>query len=276
MFYFHHYMGVALEGLFAWLVSQLGACGIGGATIDSLVAKLREASVRRSLSEILETDLPSSFGDLTPATVFAAVGAPEGNLDERLSRRLDGVIQSYTPLAEDTLEELIRSNEHLHSSTGLALPLVLFATTLARYRQWETTNYGQWLANTASDPFLDLVPPLVTVGLSRRFGDWWNGSWKELATFVLSRYIVQQHQSLSYEKSWTGDRCLLQVDSQKVLSTGSFDKIGMRNGRLSSAIQILHDIALLVDDDDGVTHLTTEGREFLERELARDVESEVS
>ncbi len=30
------------------------------------------------------------------------------------------------------------------------------------------------------------------------------------------------------------------------------------------------------DDDDGVTYLTTEGKQFLKRELAKEVENEVS
>lgn len=276
MFYFHHYMAVALEGLFAWLVSQLGDRGLAGATIDSLVDRLSESSLRRSLSEILEADLKDPFGNLSPAKLFASRGVPEGILDEGLSKTLDAAIRNFTPFAEDTLEDMIRSNEHLYSSTGLALPLILLATTLARYTQWEATNYGQWLANTVNDPFLDLVPPLLTMGLSRRFGNWWNCSWKELAGFILSRYIVQQHQSMSYEKSLAGDRCLLQVDGQKVFSTGGFNKIGMGNPRLGSAVQILRDIGLLDDDEEGVIRLTTEGRHFLKRELAKEIVNEVS
>lgn len=276
MFYFHHYMAVALEGLFSWLVSQLGNSGLAGATIDSLVDQLSESSLRRSLSEILNINLRDPFGNMSPAKLFALAGVPEGMLDEGLSKTLDAVIRSFTPFAENSLEEMIRSNEHLYSSAGLALPLILLATTLARYTQWEATNYGQWLANTVNDSFLDLVPPVLTAGLSRRFGNWWNNSWKEVAGFVLSRYIVQQHQSMSYEKSWTGDRCLLQVDGQKVFSSGGFEKIGMGNPRLGSAVQILKDLGLIADDEDLVVHLTTEGKHFLERELAKEIANEVS
>ena len=262
MFYFHHYMAVALEGLFAWLVSQLGDRGLAGATIDSLADQLSESSLRRSLSEILEADLKDPFGNLSPAKLFASTGVPEGILDEGLSKTLDAAIRSFTPFAENALEKIIRSNKYLCSSAGLALPLILLATTLARYTQWETTNYGKWLANTVKDPSLDLVPPLLTTGLSRRFGNWWNCSWKEMAGFVLSRYIVQQHQSMSYEKSVTGDRCLLQVDGQKVFSPGGFEKIGIGNPRLGSAIQILKDLGLLAGDEDKVVYLTTEGGAF--------------
>src|SRR5262249_2100356 len=54
MFYFHHFMGVALEGLFSWLIAQLGTHGLAGATLDELVLRLNDASVRKSLSESLK------------------------------------------------------------------------------------------------------------------------------------------------------------------------------------------------------------------------------
>ena len=89
-------------------------------------------------------------------------------------------------------------------------------------------------------------------------------TFKELTDFVLSRYVVQQHQSMSYEKTWTGERCLLQVDGPRIVSTGGFDKIGMGNPRLRSAIQILTDLGLIEEDEEEVTRLTSEGEAFLQ------------
>jgi len=275
MFYFHHFMSVALEALFSWLVSQLGTWGLAGTTVDSLVAQLTDSSLQKNVSEILRVDLERSFGDVTPSTLFAKAGANDGDLNEDLSRSVDKAIRSQSPFAEDTLEHQIRSMRYLYSSTGLALPMILMATTLARYTQWEATDYGKWLANVAIDHYLDLVPPLLTTGLSRRFGDWWNCSWKDLTGFVLSRYVVQQHQSMSYEKTSTGERCLLQIDGPKIVSMGGFDKIGMGNPRLRSAIQILTDLGLIEEGKDRVSHLTSEGETFLSRELAKEVANEV-
>ncbi len=276
MFYFHHFMSVAFEGLFSWLVSQLGNLGLAGATVDSLVAKLDEPAVRKNLTEIMSVALKGSFGNLTPSTLLVNSGVKNGDLDEAVSKSVDTAVTSQTPFAEDTLEDLIRSNEHLYSSTGLALPMILLSVTLARYSQWESTNFGKWLANSANDAYLDLVPPLVTTGLARRFGDWWKTSFKELTRFVLSRYVIQQHQSMSYEKTSTGERCLLQVDGPKIVSTGGFDKIGMGNPRLSRAIQILTDLGLIKEDEDKVIRLTPEGEAFLEGEMKKEAKHEVS
>jgi hypothetical protein len=280
MFYFHHFMSVAFEGLFSWLVSHLGNCGLAGANVDSLVAQLDEPSVRKNLSEILAVDLKGSVGDLTPSALCSKAGIKVGALDEVLSKSVDMAVHSLTPFAEDTLEDLIRSKRHLYSSTGLALPMLLMAVTLARHKQWEATNYGEWLAGVADptlghNPFLDLVPPLVAAGLSRRFnGDWWNCSWKELTNFVLWRYVIQQHESMSYERA--DERCLLQVDRPKVVSTGGFDKIGMGNPRLHSAIQILTDLGLIEKDEEEVTRLTSEGEAFLRDEMGKEATHEVS
>ncbi len=276
MFYFHHFMSVAFEGLFSWLVSQLGNCGLAGATVESLVAQLAEPAVRKNLSEILGVDLKGSFSELTPAALYAKANVKRGDLDEAVSKSVDLAVTSLNPFAEDSLEDLIRSNNHLYSSTGLALPVILLSVTLARYSQWETTNYGKWLASAANDPYLDLVPPLVAAGLARRFGDWWNTTFRELTSFVLSRYVVQQHQSMSYEKTWTGERCLLQVDGQRIVSTGGFDKIGMGNPRLGSSIQILTDLGLIKDDEDAISRLTPEGEAFLSHEIVKEAAYEVS
>ncbi len=276
MFYFHHFMSVAFEGLFSWLVCQLGNLGLAGATIDTLVTQLDEPAVRKNLSEILAVDLKGLFGDLTPSALCAKAGIKAGALDEVVSKSVDLAVTSISPFAEDTLEELIRSNEHLYSSTGLALPMILMSVTLGRYSQWEATKYGKWLASAANDPYLDLVPPLVTTGLSRRFGDWWNSTFKELTSIVLSRYVVQQHQAMSYEKTWTGERCLLQVDGARIVSTGGFDKIGMGNPRLRSAIQILTDLGLIEEDEEEVTRLTSEGEAFLKDEMVKEAAHEVS
>jgi hypothetical protein len=111
MFYFHHYMGVALEGVFSWLVSHLGTCGLAGADVRDLAARLDEPVINRTLSDALRVKLTAPFGCMTPANLFAAIGLPDADLDAGLSRALDGAVTSQSPFAEDTLEETIRRNE---------------------------------------------------------------------------------------------------------------------------------------------------------------------
>ena len=97
---------------------------------------------------------------------FSLFGIPKGKLDSQLSRKLDSKITAKSMIAEDRLEEHLRSNDHLHSPNGLALSMILLGLTLARYTQWEQSNYGKWLANVTNDPYVDLIPPVLTSGLS--------------------------------------------------------------------------------------------------------------
>jgi hypothetical protein len=276
MFYFHHFMAVALEGVFSWLVSNLGPQGLAGSTLDALVGTLAEPRLRRDLKGILGVDLPRAFSDLTPSALLSQAGLPSGPLDSTLATTLDQLIRTSGPFSEDSLEELLRGNKYLYSATGLALPLVLLAVTLGRYAQWETTNYGHWLAGIATDPYLDLVPPLVASGLARTFPDWWHSPFGPTAAFIISRYVVRQHLAMSYEKTATGDRCLLQTDGTKVFSTGAYDKIGLTNARLTSALQILLDLALLTHDRNDAIRLTSDGQKVLERALAKEAQHQVS
>lgn len=266
MFYFHHFMSVALEGMFSWLLSQLAIKGISGATIDSLVVGLDSNAVRKTLADQWNVNITKPFGTTSPAIFFALFGAA-GELSVDESRKLDSSVTQVSAVAESRLEQLIRDNSFLQSPAGLAVPMVLLALTLGRYKHWHKTVFGDWLAKAATDPYLDLIPPVLTEVLSNRFGNWWSCSWKELATFVLSRFVVRQHIAMSYEKTAAGDRCLLQLDGDKVISTESYDEIGLGNPRLRSAVQILKDLGLLADTEDQGTDITAEGCRVLDAEL---------
>ena len=270
MFYFHHFMSVALEGMFSWLISQVSDKGLSGATVESLTEGLDSATVRTALADRFDVKIKGKFGKTSPMDFFASFGITASELTGETSRQIEDAITQDSPIAENWLEELIRDNTYRQSPVGLAVPMILLGLTLGRYTYWQKTRYGDWLAGAAKDPFLDLIPPVLTDGLTRRFGNWWKASWTELATFVLSRYVVRQHIAMSYERTAAGNRCLLQVDGEKVISSASNDKIGMGNPRFRSAVRILKDLALMEDTDEGISVLTEDGRQFLDAEVAKE------
>lgn len=272
MFYFHHYMSVALEGMFAWLVTLVADTGLTGASLEDLANTLSSGAVSSALTELFAIHLPGPFADSTPSAIFERLSGVTGGLDPDVSRLLDERVRPSDAHSEARLESLIREADYIRSPAGLAIPMLLLGLTLGRYRQFEDTTYGDWLASAASDPYLDLVPPVLIAGLSRRFRQWWDSPWKDLAAFVLDRYVLRQHQSMSYVKTAAGDRCLLEVDGLKIMSNAAYDKIGMGNPRLGRAISILKDLALLAEDD-GVYVVTTDGMRLLEDELATEARS---
>jgi hypothetical protein len=149
--------------------------------------------------------------------------------------------------------------------------MILLALSLARAEELEGTKYGDWLSRAAEDPYLDLIPPVVSEELRRRFGNWWTTSWKELSLFVLSRFVVRQHMAMAYVKTATGNRCLLETDGPRIIAAGRYDRIGMGNPRFRSAVQILTDLAFLAATEDG-PELTSDGHRLLEQALAMDSE----
>lgn len=276
LFYFHHYMGVALEGIFLWIVQQLHQFGLAGASVEHLAQRLSEKTLARDLKSLIGFVQTGAFASSRPVEVFAFAGVNAGPLSQALGTKIEKSIDIESPLAERQLEMLIRSREHNDRAVGLALPLLLLATTLSRFKKYDETNYGLWLASAADDPYLDLIPPTVAMGLERRFGNWWEASWGEIATFVISRFVVRQHITMSYEKSALGERCLLQDDGDKVRVSGEFDKVGMGNVRFRSALQVLEDLALIEADSEDVHQLTPTGAAMLKGCLAEEARREVS
>ena len=249
MFYFHYYMAVAMESLFSWLVTNLEGLGMAGLSLDQIVNRLSDKVIKTDIKELLGVKLSQSFGKTTPCELLAYFGVAPAVLSPSLSVEFDAKLSASSTLSEPAIEHVLRDREHQQSSTGLAVPMILLAVTLGRYKRWESTNYGEWFARVAKDPYLDLIPPVMLTGLHQRFEDWWNYPFADLARFVLSRYVVQQHQSLSYEKTWAGDRCILQTDGTRIAATGPYDRIVVENTRLRSALQVLQDLGLMAEDE---------------------------
>jgi hypothetical protein len=89
---------------------------------------------------------------------------------------------------------------------------------------------------------------------------------------VIGRFVVKQHEVLSYEKVWDGTRALFHSESGVIRWRGlSYDEIVVENSRFYSAVQILVDLALVEHDDNDrwLAKLTVEGRKFLKGELVR-------
>ncbi len=80
---------------------------------------------------------------------------------------------------------------------------------------------------------------------------------------------------MAYEKTATGDRCIVESDGVMFWATGEYEKIGMGNPRLRSALQILADLGLLEPGPDGGVVPTGEGRRFLEALLEEEAAVEI-
>jgi hypothetical protein len=264
MYYFHHFMSVALEGMFSWLTIRLSGDGQTGKSLTDLLEELDTGAVSDSLSELLAVALPPRFGQTPVIETLRVLGCMGEEFNDDFSESLDKVITSAHPASEIRLEDSVRDPDRVHSAAGLAVSALLLVVTLARFRRWERTAYGRWLANAVEDPSMDLLPPVVELGLRSHFGRWWDCTWRDLIQYVLSRYVVHQHQWLSYERTAAGDRCLLQIDGDLISASAAYEGISLGNPRLLSAVQILRDLGL-ISDDGGPLAPTADGQRVLKQ-----------
>ena len=142
MFYFHHFMSVALEGAFAWLVTQTSETGLRGTTIRQLCSSLDSPLVRKELEGLIDRKLEGSFGSLTPMSLLAGFANGSRTLGASTSKVLDKAIRPTLDVSETNLESLIRDKSFPQSRTGLAIAMMLLGVTLSRFAQWEETPQG--------------------------------------------------------------------------------------------------------------------------------------
>jgi hypothetical protein len=271
MFYFHYYLSVALESLFVWVVGVACAADHAGVRFDDLLRRLDGQAVQAELEECLGVGLARPFLALTPRETMAAFGIDVAAANPQESQSFDQQAHASTKLAESVLEEKLREPAVLAGPAGPALALVLLAVNLLRYARWQDTSYGNWLSQAVSDPYADAAPPTVLGGLTRTFPDWWNEPWRELAPFIVRRYVVQLHETVALEKRWDGSRAVFHFDRGRLFWRGlSYDVIKVGNPRFGNAVRILKDLTLLTapSDDAESGQLTADGRVWLERELA--------
>ena len=100
MFYFHHFMSVALEGAFAWLVTQTSETGLRGTTIRQLCSSLDSPLVRKELEGLIDRKLEGSFGSLNPMSLLAGFANGSRTLGASTSKVLDKAIRPCTRWTE--------------------------------------------------------------------------------------------------------------------------------------------------------------------------------
>ena len=273
MFYFHYYLSVALESLFVGVVGCAQRAGMAGTRVEAIVAALKSKSVASFLARALEKKIEGDFLDLTPNQLVQAAGYRDLGGDFRAGDNFERHFDYAHPLSERNLANELRSGEMAYASPeGIACALVLLIMTVCRYTKWDGGQYGNWLAGATRDPYRDVTVPVVLRELRCSLGSFWDATWRKIAMLVIGRFVVTQHEVLSYEKVWDGSRALFHSEQGVIRWRGlSYDSIVVENSRFYSAVQILEDLALAEHEDGNrwQVKLTAEGKRLLGGELAR-------
>ena len=273
MFYFHFFLSVGLESLFVAVVGYAQKAGMAGTRLELVVDSLKSKSVQKFLGEVLGKKIEGDFLEMTPRQLFQAGGFKFPGNDLVSGIDFDQHFNFSHPLSENNLAGQLRRDDLAYASPeGIACALVLLVMTVSRYTRWHDGQYGNWLAGATHDPYRDITVPVVLRELQDSLGNFWDSTWREIATIVIGRFVVRQHEVLSYEKVWDGTRALFHSEQGTIRWRGlSYDDISVENSRFYSAVQILEDLGLVEHDDNDrwQTKLTSEGGVFLKGELAK-------
>ena len=269
MFHFHFYLSIALESLFVAVVSKARSAGLKGFRLGILVEELNSKAVHKLLESQLSTKFAKNFLDATPREILALVDVEISNADHAGSATLNRLISRNHPLSERNLMTLFDDVGH-DTPEGIASAMLLLVIATTRFIHLERMQHGGWLAQAVRDTYKDVTTPVVLRELRERFPDYWNVSWREIANFVIRRFVVRQHETLAYDKNWNGSRAFFHTENDLIRWRQlNYDEIGVGNARFTRALRILRDLALVDSHDEGRTlELTQDGRVWLKKELA--------
>jgi hypothetical protein len=267
VFHFHSYLTEALQSL---LVSVVGVLRHHPAGIERshLLDEFSVPALGARFPKLFETQLRSSFFDLTPAELL---GIADINVDHTLARR-KGALRNLaigSKFSERNLANILIEGE-AEQAGGIVLASMLLYAVLLRYQTSVEPSYDAWYQNLVQDRFADLSVPGVLGTLRSEYGDaWWCRPNREILNLVLWRFVLLQHQTMSYERGFGGSAPLFHIDRTTIIGTDAdFSEPGALNARFFSALQILRDLKL-VGYEDGFS-LSSEGEAWLQRLLAEE------
>jgi hypothetical protein len=266
IFHFHSYLTVALQ---SFLVSIVGVLRHHPAGIDrsQLLDEFKVPALGARFSKLFETKLPGSFFDLTPGELLGVAGV---SVADALAGRASALrsLAIGSKFGERNLVDHLTDGE-AEQISGIAIASLLLYAVLLRYQTSVATPYDAWYQNLVQDRFADLSVPGVLGTLRSEYGDgWWHRPNREILNLLLWRFVLLQHQTMSYERGFGGSAPLFHIDGTTIIGTDAdFSDPGALNARFFSAVQILRDLKLVAGDYDNGFGLTPEGEAWLQRLL---------
>jgi len=263
IFHFHNYLTMALESLLAGLVRTI-RYHPAGRTISEVLEAFDSQEAISALSEHLSTEPPISFMDLTPVESLALL---EINIVGPMEQIADAAeIFKANPLAERSLRAALIEEDLVSGPAGPAVAALLLFTLLLRYDLTVNEAHKGWSTRKVSDPFADVAMPTVAQALALDLGkDWWNMPNRDVISRLLNRFVVRQHETMSYEKGFGGSPPLFRVDGTAIVGMDVVrDDVDPGNPRFPSAMQVLRDLRLIVNDPEKGQCVTPDGREMLD------------
>jgi hypothetical protein len=260
VFYSQNYLAVALQSMLVACVRLLRDKS-AGLSHDQLIQGLNSSDLKIRFKEVFGQELPKDFFTLTARETLAMCGVT-ADQDSAGAWPMDALF------SERSLEERLIEGE-ANEASGIVLATMLLYESVFRYRQRTPVAFKNWYAQQVYNPSADIALPEIEKYLIEEFGyNWLSRSNEEILHRVIWRFVIRQHQTMSYERGFGGSASLFHVDGTTIIGTSSdFTDPRALNPRLVSALQILTDLGLVAYDDGGGYSRTAEGSGWLTAEL---------
>lgn len=262
IFHFHNYLTTALESLLAGLVRAIRYYP-AGRSVAEILETFDSSEARSSFGDFLSIELTTPFMDLTPTASLALLG-----IDAEAAR--DGSVKlaeifAANPFVERTLRDALIEGDFVRGPAGPAIAVLLIFTILLRYDLAVADAHKGWNAKKVVHPFSDVAIPTVAHALVTELGkDWWHMTNREVIARLLNRFVIRQHETMSYERGFGGSPPLFRIDGTMIVGMDTVrDEVDPGNPRFPSAMQILKDLRLIADVPEEGETLTPDGKAML-------------
>jgi hypothetical protein len=226
-------------------------------SLENLVQALNPPGSNARFRQCFGLDLPKDFFTLSARETLAVCGVKSKN----------GVFNALpieARFSEHNLETLLVDTE-ANGPACLALATMLLYLVVIRYQRQIRPSFNNWYEQQVHNDLADISLPGVVRFLHREFGDDWFGHPNgEILGRIVSRFVIRQHERMSYERGFGGIAPLFRVDGTTVIGTGTdYTDPRALNPRLGSALQILCDLGLATYEEEDGYRRTPEGDAWL-------------
>jgi hypothetical protein len=259
VFFTQGYLAVALQSLLVALVRQIREKPAGVAR-EKIIALMSPFNLSERFKEVFGRDLPRDFLEMTARETLEVCGI--GGKERR------NLLDASAPFSERQLEELLVESEANEAAVTVLASMLLYQTIL-RYKQRCPVPIKNWYAQQIHNDYADVALPGIIHFLETELGEQWTDRTnREILDRLIWRFVVRQHQTMSYERGFGGVAPLFHVDGTRIVATEmDYTNPRAKNPRFWPALQILADLKLIMYGDDGY-ELTADGKAWLHAELA--------
>jgi len=244
-FCLHQFLTQALENLLT-AVLELVSAEVSGLTLVEICSRLCSEEFLKELRDI------HGISCKTPVDLLSSLGLASPQLEPANCLRNQATF-SLTHLRS---ESQILDRNPSSACSRAAVAVSLLAILYAKWAGINTEITRAVSARAGAELHTDIVLPYIS--------EWFDkGSWSQALEPLISRFVLDQHDRIMYEKGKLESCWLHRIDGRVFKDQDYFPSY--RSPRTDNSISILRDLGLVTRSADNELTLTTGGNALLKR-----------